>query len=256
MTDRSRNIAQRCCSVDITGSWIPADAFATALGSRGHGLAPVGASPGAGHLHVLLGPSQRFHPHAVPDIAGYLAEQSAGRVADRAVNGLPRLAQASSTSWHTARRRSARSARPDRMLGHRSTVAVPAAIPTAPPGCARSRARDLRSDIARHQHGRWRRWLGRRPPRDTGRIRSEGRPPSRRAHVCSFIDWTRCNSTGPCTELLPSLALSRDRLGVIPWPATAPVNPWCPSRTLPENAAQWRDTTTCAVAPSESQCRN
>lgn len=71
------------------GSWIPTAALAAAHLSRA-GLARLGASPGAGVVHVL--PSHRCGLARTADILAYLAEQGA-RQCGPCLNGLPRLAQ-------------------------------------------------------------------------------------------------------------------------------------------------------------------
>ncbi|RDH80109.1 NADH-quinone oxidoreductase subunit F [Mycolicibacterium moriokaense] len=70
------------------GSWIPAAAFDTARMSR-TGLAPLGASPGAGIIHVL-GMDECGLARTANAVA-YLAEQSA-RQCGPCLNGLPTLA--------------------------------------------------------------------------------------------------------------------------------------------------------------------
>ncbi len=79
----------RCSLGGYHGSWIPAaNAFdGPALAG---GLAPFGASPGAGIVHVLSADECGLARTA--DIMAYLAEQSA-RQCGPCRNGLPRLAQ-------------------------------------------------------------------------------------------------------------------------------------------------------------------
>ena len=72
------------------GTWMPTHALATARLSRA-GLAPFGASPGAGIVHVL--PGHECGLARTAHILAYLAEQSAGQCGP-CRNGLPRLAQA------------------------------------------------------------------------------------------------------------------------------------------------------------------
>ncbi len=71
------------------GTWIPSTAFAGARLSRA-GLAHLGASPGAGIVHVL--PSDGCGLARTADILAYLADEGA-RQCGPCRNGLPRLAQ-------------------------------------------------------------------------------------------------------------------------------------------------------------------
>jgi len=69
------------------GTWLPMAALDAPL-SRG-GLAPYGATPGAGVLHVL---DRRACPlRTSADVASYLARESAGQCGP-CLNGLPRMA--------------------------------------------------------------------------------------------------------------------------------------------------------------------
>ncbi len=70
------------------GAWIPGRAVATARLSRA-GLAPLGATPGAGIVHVL--PGERCGLARTADILDYLAGESAGQCGP-CLFGLPRLA--------------------------------------------------------------------------------------------------------------------------------------------------------------------
>jgi len=72
------------------GTWMSTAALAKARLSRA-GLAPSGASPGAGIVHVL--PTNECGLARTAGILAYLAEQSAGQCGP-CRNGLPRLAQA------------------------------------------------------------------------------------------------------------------------------------------------------------------
>lgn len=69
------------------GAWIPAAALDTRLTNAE--LRPYGATVGAGILHVLG--SDRCPLRAAADIAGYLADESAGQCGP-CINGLPRIA--------------------------------------------------------------------------------------------------------------------------------------------------------------------
>ncbi len=71
------------------GSWIPAANLTKARLSRA-GLAPFGASPGAGIVHVLS--TEQCGLARTADIMAYLAQQGA-RQCGPCRNGLPRLAQ-------------------------------------------------------------------------------------------------------------------------------------------------------------------
>lgn len=71
------------------GSWIPAAKLTGARLSRA-GLAPFGASPGAGIVHVL--PVEQCGLACTADIVAYLADQGAQQCGP-CLNGLPRLAQ-------------------------------------------------------------------------------------------------------------------------------------------------------------------
>ena len=71
------------------GSWIPAANLTKARLSRA-GLAPFGASPGAGIVHVLS--TEQCGLARTADIMAYLAQQGA-RQCGPCHNGLPRLAQ-------------------------------------------------------------------------------------------------------------------------------------------------------------------
>jgi NADH:ubiquinone oxidoreductase subunit F (NADH-binding) len=69
------------------GTWLPMAALDAPLSREG--LAPYGATPGAGVLHVL---DQRACPlRTSADVASYLARESAGQCGP-CVNGLPRMA--------------------------------------------------------------------------------------------------------------------------------------------------------------------
>ena len=70
------------------GAWVPPEALDTPLSTEG--LAPFGATPGAGVLHVLDRTACPLELSAT--VAGYLAGQSA-RQCGPCVNGLPRIAQ-------------------------------------------------------------------------------------------------------------------------------------------------------------------
>jgi NADH:ubiquinone oxidoreductase subunit F (NADH-binding) len=70
------------------GTWLPPSAFQAPLSHEG--LAPYGARPGAGVIHVL---DLRHCPLRVSaDVAAYLARESAGQCGP-CVNGLPRMAE-------------------------------------------------------------------------------------------------------------------------------------------------------------------
>jgi NADH:ubiquinone oxidoreductase subunit F (NADH-binding) len=72
------------------GTWLPASAVTSGVRLSRAGLAPLGASPGAGVVHAL--PASECGLARTADIVTYLAEEGA-RQCGPCRNGLPRLAQ-------------------------------------------------------------------------------------------------------------------------------------------------------------------
>lgn len=99
--DRTATVTSRVAAVLVGGyhgAWVPASALDVALSRAG--LAPWGASPGAGVLHVL---DRADCPvEVVARITGYLAAEGAGQCGPCA-NGLPALAHALAANAPAAR---------------------------------------------------------------------------------------------------------------------------------------------------------